>query len=177
LDAEKSLAKALDKILPQVNQSFKNGQFTEALQAFATFPVSFTDAADGTDAVHVAASTFNANVSDAAAGEVTTAAVAAFLSNLSGAAVGADSVAAIAAFLANASDGAAGADSVLVEASEFSATVSDAAAGDDSVRALATMAASFTDAATIDDADTANFLWNIINDSQTTTWSVVKTQA
>jgi glycyl-tRNA synthetase beta chain len=39
LDAEKSLAKALDQILPQVNQSFKNGQFTEALQAFATLRV------------------------------------------------------------------------------------------------------------------------------------------
>jgi glycyl-tRNA synthetase beta chain len=39
LEAEKSLAKALDKILPQVNQSFKNGQFTEALQAFATLRV------------------------------------------------------------------------------------------------------------------------------------------
>jgi glycyl-tRNA synthetase beta chain len=38
-DAEKSLAKALDQILPQVNQSFKNGQFTEALQAFATLRV------------------------------------------------------------------------------------------------------------------------------------------
>jgi glycyl-tRNA synthetase beta chain len=39
LDAEKSLAKALDQILPQVNKSFKNGQFTEALQAFATLRV------------------------------------------------------------------------------------------------------------------------------------------
>ena len=39
LDAEKSLAKALDQILPGVNQSFKNGQFTEALQAFATLRV------------------------------------------------------------------------------------------------------------------------------------------
>ena len=34
--AEKSLAKALDQIMPQVTQSFKNGQFTEALQSFAS---------------------------------------------------------------------------------------------------------------------------------------------
>ena len=34
--AEKSLAKALDQIMPQVTQSFQNGQFTEALQSFAS---------------------------------------------------------------------------------------------------------------------------------------------
>ncbi len=36
VEAEKSLAKALDLIMPQVTESFKNGQFTEALQAFST---------------------------------------------------------------------------------------------------------------------------------------------
>ncbi len=36
VEAEKSLAKALDQIMPQVTQSFKNGQFTEALQSFAS---------------------------------------------------------------------------------------------------------------------------------------------
>ncbi|MFM8761567.1 MAG: DALR anticodon-binding domain-containing protein, partial [Polynucleobacter victoriensis] len=34
--AEKSLAAALENIMPQVNASFKAGNFTDALQAFAT---------------------------------------------------------------------------------------------------------------------------------------------
>lgn len=36
LDAEKSLAAALNNIMPKVNASFKAGNFTDALQAFAT---------------------------------------------------------------------------------------------------------------------------------------------
>ena len=36
VEAEKSLAAALENIMPQVNASFKAGNFTDALQAFAT---------------------------------------------------------------------------------------------------------------------------------------------
>lgn len=36
VEAEVSLAKALDAILPSVNQAFEQGHFTDALQAFAT---------------------------------------------------------------------------------------------------------------------------------------------
>ncbi len=36
LDAEKSLAKALEGIMPEVNQAFEKGNFTSALQAFAS---------------------------------------------------------------------------------------------------------------------------------------------
>lgn len=148
-----------------------------ALQAFATFAVSITAAGTASEVVHVADSTFNANMSGAATGAVTTAAVPVFLANLSDSAAGVDSVASLAAFLANASDGATGTDSALVEASTFSATVSDAAEGDDSVRAAATMVTAVTDAADVADSNAAAYLWNIINDSQTTSWSVVKTQA
>ena len=40
LDAEKSLATSLDNIMPQVNASFKAGNFTDALQAFSTLRTS-----------------------------------------------------------------------------------------------------------------------------------------
>jgi glycyl-tRNA synthetase beta chain len=36
IDAEISLAKALDKIMPTVNKAFEQGHFTDALQSFAT---------------------------------------------------------------------------------------------------------------------------------------------
>jgi len=36
VDAEISLAKALDKIMPTVNQSFEQGHYTDALQSFST---------------------------------------------------------------------------------------------------------------------------------------------
>lgn len=36
VDAEISLAKALDKIIPTVNQSFEQGHYTDALQSFST---------------------------------------------------------------------------------------------------------------------------------------------
>ena len=36
LDAEKSLAKALDAVMPQVQAAFKAGNFTAALQSFAS---------------------------------------------------------------------------------------------------------------------------------------------
>jgi hypothetical protein len=148
-----------------------------ALQAFAAFSTSFIAAATGADLTHVEASTFTADLPDGANISASTAAIATFLSNLSDAASGVDSAAAIGAFLSNVSDAATGADSALVEASEFSATVSDSAAGDDTPDAAATFPVSFSDAATIDDANAADYLWKIINDSQGTSWSVVKTQA
>ena len=148
-----------------------------ALQAFATFAVSITAAGTASEVVHVADSTFNANMSGAATGAVTTAATPAFLANLSSSANGVDSATAIATFNTSASDAGYAGAYAIVQASDFSATVSDAAAGDDSVLASATMNAAITGSAESADTNAADFLWKIIDDSQTTSWSVVKTQA
>ena len=146
-----------------------------ALQAFATFPTSITVAGTASEITRVAASTFNANMSGAAAGSVAAAAVAAFLSNLSGAATGTDAASALAIFASDLTDAAVGVGSSQAAGSTYNATAFDAATGDDSARALATMFASFAGSATITDSDIANFLWNVINDSQTVTWGAVNT--
>lgn len=148
-----------------------------ALQAVAAFSPRLTDAAAGIDVLNVTASTFNANASGAASGADTTAAAAAFLSNMSGAAAGLDAYASVAAFLSNISETVTGTDSALVGASNFSATFADAAVGADTVRATTTMPSTFSDAAVVSDENMADFLWATINDSQATTWSVVKTQS
>lgn len=144
-----------------------------AFQASPIYLATFTGTATGADATRVTASTFTANMSGAATGDVTTSATAAFLSNMSGAAAGVDSTASIAAFNPNVSDGATGTDSALVQASNFSATVFDTAAGNDTPDAAATFSGAFSGAATIDDANAANYLWKTINDSQTSAWGSV----
>jgi predicted 3-demethylubiquinone-9 3-methyltransferase (glyoxalase superfamily) len=148
-----------------------------ALQAFPIYLSVLTEDATGTDAIQVTASTFTANLSGAATGDDAVSAVPTYLANLSDAADGVDSAAAIGSFLSNIIDGAFSLDSVLVEASEFGANVSDTAAVNGTPDAAADFDAAFSDEATIDDANAADYLWKIINDSQGTSWSVVKTQA
>jgi len=148
-----------------------------AVQASPIYLAVFTEDATGADLTHVEASTFTANLSGAATGDDAVSAVPTYLANLSDAADGVDSAAAIGSFLSNIIDGAFSLDSVLVEASEFGANVSDTAAVSGTPDAAADFDAAFSDEATIDDANAADYLWKTINDSQGTSWSVVKTQA
>lgn len=149
-----------------------------APQAFAAFAPVLSDNAVATgDAVSVTASIFNAGTADAAVGEEVISAAAIFLANLADAAQGTDSTNAVAAFLSVLADIASGADAVQAPGSTYNPTVSEVAVGADSVRAFATMMAAFSDSTTITDADMANYLWNIINTSQPSSWAVVKTQA
>lgn len=71
---------------------------------------------------------------------------------------------------------ASGSGIVTVDPSIFSADVSAAAAGGDAVLANALFIAVASDGALGVDAVTRRLLWEIINDNQTSNWSVVKTQ-
>lgn len=166
-------------------------------EAGASFDVSFSAAAVITDggvaalpvyaglisesttsnmSVAVTASTFTAIVSFDANGLDATASFAAFAPNVSGSASGSDAASSIASFLALVSESGLSIDSVLVEASEFSATVANAAEMADNPKAFAVMISAVTDGAEIDDSDSANFLWNLINNSQSVNYTVIKTQ-
>ena len=144
--------------------------------ALPVYASSVVELASGDTSVAVAASTFTAIVSFDANGLDATASFAVFAPNVSESASGVDTASAIASFLAFASASGSATDATLVEASNFNAAVADASDIADNPKAFAVMMGGIAEGAEIDDFDSANFLWNIINNAQSTTWTVVKTQ-
>lgn len=144
-----------------------------ARQVFAT---AVDETSSGEMSAIVAASTFNAVVSFGADVTDATSASAAFAPNVSDGADGTATTAALVGFLIGVSESGTATDSALVEASEFNATAADGVEMTDTVRTAAVMPASIADAAEIDDADSASYLWNLINNAQSTSWTVVKTE-
>ena len=168
-----------------------------ASESGASFDVSFSDAAAITDggvfaqpvyacsiadttisdmSVAVTASTFTALVSFEVNGSDATASFAVFAPILPDGADGADSAASLVEFLATVVAFGLTVDAALVEASVFNATATNEVVSADAVSTAAVMAVSVSDALEIDDANAANYLWNIINTSQSTSWTVVQTQ-
>lgn len=144
--------------------------------ALPVYASSVVELASGDTSVAVAASTFTAIVSFDANGLDATASFAAFAPNVSGSANASDAASSIASFLAFVSASGLASDSALVEASNFSATVANAAEMADNPKAFAVMISAVAEGAEIDDLASANFLWNIINNSQPVNWAVIKTQ-
>lgn len=149
-----------------------------ALLASAAFAVGFSDAATATgDTVSVTPSIFNANAADAATGVDALSSIPTYLSQLLEAAQGSDSTTAVAEFRAVFTDNMLTIDSVEVSASTFNAVAPDGAILTETFRARATMLSAFSDSTTITDADIANFLWNVINDSQNANWGTINSAA
>lgn len=149
---------------------------TDGIVARQVFVTAVDEASSGAISVAVTASTFNAAVSFAADAETTSSAAVVFVPSISEAATGADAAVALVGFSTAVTESVLTTDSALVEASEFNATATDAADAVDSVSTAAVMAVSVSDSAEIDDADSASYLWNLINNAQSTSWTVVKTQ-
>ena len=143
-----------------------------ARQVFAT---AVDETSSGEMSAIVAASTFNAVVSLGADATDTSSAIAAFAPNISDGADVTAAAAALVGFLSGVSDSSTATDSALVEASEFNATAADGVQLTDNASNTAVMNGSVSDAAEIDDADSASYLWNLINNAQSTSWTVVKT--
>ncbi len=152
-----------------------------------TFAVAVDETASGAMSVAVAASTFNAVASAATTLADASSAFAAFAPKISQAATIAGTPTSLVTLLAQVTDFGVATDSVFVEASEFTATATDAADIVDSVQSTAVMAGFVSESAEIDDADSASYLWNLINtaqasswgtinNAQSTSWTVVKTQ-
>ena len=144
-----------------------------ARQVFAT---AVDEVSSGEMSAAVTASTFNAAVSFAADVTDNTSAIAAFGSTISDGADGSVTTSALIGFLVRVSESGTATDSALVEVSVFNAPVADGADMTDTVNNAAVMPVSISDAAEIDDANSASYLWNLINNAQSTSWTVVKTE-
>ena len=140
------------------------------------YATAVAENSSGAMSASVTASTFNAVVSGSADLADTSAAFPEFNATVSDGAGGSGTVAALVGFLIGVSESGTATDSALVEASEFNATAADGVEMTDTVRTAAVMPVSISDAAEIDDADSASYLWNLINDAQSTSWTVVKTE-
>lgn len=125
--------------------------------------------------VAVAASTFTAIVSFGANGLDATASFTVFATNISDGADGADSAASLVEFFATVAAFGLTVDAILVEDSVFNATSTNAVVAVDAVSTAAVMVVSISNAVEIDDASSASYLWNIINTSQPTSWTVIQT--
>lgn len=166
-------------------------------EAGIAYDVSFSDAATITDGGVVGLPVYAGNVSEASSGAMSAvvtasifnavasfgvditdnpAALAIFEAATSDGSTGSDAASAFIGFLVSVSESGTATDSALVEASEFNATASDAADMTDTARTSAVMNSAVSNAAEIDDADSASYLWNLINNAQATSWTVVKTE-
>lgn len=130
---------------------------TDAEDAVAIFTPSVTATGTGTDSVLVAASIFNAA--------------------LSATATGTDAVSSLAGFAPSVTETSTGTDSSFVEPSIFNATVEATATGADAVLAYAVYISVVSGGALAVDAVAQRLLWEVINDYQPSSWTLITTQS
>ena len=144
--------------------------------ALSEFVGEVSHSADLADETVLAPSVFNATFSEQIEIAGASSTDATFSCFVEGSAQGNNQVAAVAAFSALLSELSTGQDSVFVTPSVFNAAVSEQGQALDQVLALAVFFANISEDAVGADEMLGRLLWELINTSESTTWTPVKTQ-
>jgi len=152
--ASAPFASGSDEVTAYVSSAEELADASDAFTALVTWLGAYADSTSVADSIAVAASVFNAVEAEVVFGEVTTGSQGDFVPYYS--------------------ENASGIDTPTVSASDFSAAAVEGISGVDTPSAIATLASNIQEAAAALDNMHGLAPWEIIDDTQTATWQVIK---